>query len=86
MSSTTLFDTFPPGVNITALTDGYELHRAATATLRTKAMTSIDSAIPAAMSSQRQALLDIAAKLLISERNKCFDTFAESWIKARSNS
>ena len=83
MSESLLFDTFPKGVGITRFTDGYELHKAASSTLRAKADTSLDPKFSAEQSTQRQALLDIAARLMVNERNKKLDEFCAEWIAFR---
>lgn len=84
MDESALFDTFPLGVNISAFRSAYELHQSASATLRFKADTSVNSALTLQQSTMRQTMLDMQARLLVTERNRLFDEFCKSWLEYRS--
>ena len=73
--------TFPVGTDVLALVEGYELHKAATTSGRFRNIPA--TTLSEAQVAQRRAIIDINYRLLINARDKAFDEFAVSWIRAR---
>lgn len=74
-----VFDTYPKAVNPVLFEEAYLLHKAASETYRQQNKSPSAGRSPE-QTSQRNSILEIAAQLLVLERNKLLDRFCVDWL------